>query len=148
MTLLEQYNKNKNNEMGNDQNGEMEMPLATVQNVEDVNIQLIGEDEENGQIMTDDEIVEDVTSRDEEEDDERDEGACRHTVNNDAAMDAVSTSVKWAEENIVSASDILVLKRIQEKVLNVYLQAKKQKKFDSFFYSNGIRLQILYCTVS
>lgn len=38
MTLLEQYNKNKNNEMGNDQNGEMEMPLATVQNVEDVNI--------------------------------------------------------------------------------------------------------------
>lgn len=98
--------------------------------------------------MTDDEIVEDVTSRDEEEDDERDEGACRHTVNNDAAMDAVSTSVKWAEENIVSASDILVLKIIQEKVLNVYLQAKKQKKFDSFFYSNGIRLQILYCTVS
>lgn len=83
---------------------------------EDVNMWLIGEEEENGQIMTDEEIVEEITRGDEEEDcDEREEASCLHlTVSNDAAMDAFASSVKWAEENNVSASDILVLKRLQE----------------------------------
>lgn len=162
LALLEQYKKKKSNEMGNDLNDDIEMPLAVDTNVdenvdrelielqdtiseklvegnesltaEDVNMWLIGEEEENGQIMTDEEIVEEITRGDAGEDcDEREEASSfHHTVSNDAAMDAFATSVKWAEENNVSASEILVLKRLQEKVLKVSFQAKKQKKIDSF----------------
>ncbi|KAG8327089.1 hypothetical protein J6590_026423 [Homalodisca vitripennis] len=48
--------------------------------------------------------------------------------------------VEWSEENGVSASDILVLKRLQKEVLKVSFQAKKQNKIERF-YSNGINLQ-------
>uniref|UniRef100_A0A1B6LK79 DDE-1 domain-containing protein n=2 Tax=Graphocephala atropunctata TaxID=36148 RepID=A0A1B6LK79_9HEMI len=148
MTLLEQYKKTKNtgNQKGNDQDEENDRELTELRDTiaeklvdesesltkEDVHMWLIGE-EENGQLMTEDEIIEDVTRREEEEGDGRECAIVLHTVSNYAAMDAFSTSVKWAEENNVSASDILVLKRLQEKVLKVSFQAKQQTKIDSFF---------------
>jgi len=37
-------------------------------------------------------------------------------------------SITWVEENGVFASDILVLKQMQEKVLKASFQTKEQKK--------------------
>jgi len=44
----------------------------------------------------------------------------------DATINFLTTSITWEEENRISASDILVLKQLQEKVLKASLfQTKK-----------------------
>uniref|UniRef100_A0A1B6HY21 Uncharacterized protein n=1 Tax=Homalodisca liturata TaxID=320908 RepID=A0A1B6HY21_9HEMI len=80
---------------------------------------LIGEEEESIWIMTDYEIIKDKTSR-EEEGDRREEAYSLHTISNNAVMNAFAITVKWAEENDMSVSDILVLKRLQNKQKKIY----------------------------
>ena len=57
-------------------------------------------------LKMDDEIV-DVMTREEEEE-EGEAATTVHTVGRDMAVDAFTTSIKWAEENGVSACEILV----------------------------------------
>lgn len=47
-------------------------------------------------------------------------------------MDAVKTPFKWNEESDMLASDNLVLRKLQEKVLKMSFQIKKQKKISIF----------------
>ncbi|KAG8273695.1 hypothetical protein J6590_017017, partial [Homalodisca vitripennis] len=96
---------------------------------EDVNKCLINQKEESIQIKTDDEIIKDVTSREEGATGER--GRVQ-SISNNAAMNAFSTSVKWAKGNDMSASDILVLKRLQENIPKVSFQAKNKGKLKDF----------------
>ena len=88
--------------------------------------------EENYQLMTDDEIIDEVAGEEEEEMVEEPTAALI-TVGHDCAMEAFNTDIKWAEENCVPASELLVLKRVKDKVLKSSFKAKKQKKIDSFF---------------
>ncbi|KAK2578838.1 hypothetical protein KPH14_012193 [Odynerus spinipes] len=63
---------------------------------DDVSKWLAGGEEENNQFLTDDDIIEEVMTEEEKEEEDEEE-----------AMDSFTTSIIWAEENGVSASDIL-----------------------------------------
>lgn len=106
----------------------------------DIDAWLTGEEEEQYQIMTDDEIVADIL--DNGDDDETDMGtdsaaAVPQTVNTDQALHAFATAITWAEENSASAIEILTLKGLQEKVLKHSFNAKKQKTIKDFFLASN-----------
>lgn len=72
----------------------------------DVNSWLAGDEEEQHQIMTEDEIVSEVLDNsDEDEVEERITSSTvstnMHAVNNDTAVNAFTTVITWAEENIL-----------------------------------------------
>lgn len=95
-----------------------------------------GEAEENNQFLTDDDIIEEVMAV-EKPDDENGVGKGEDVVTvqritHTAAIDSFTTAITWAKENAVSASDILVLKRLQETVLKALFETKKQKLIDNF----------------
>lgn len=46
------------------------------------------------------------------------------TITHFTAIDSFVTSITWAEENEIDAGDILVLKRLQEKVLKASFKTK------------------------
>ena len=77
--------------------------------------------------MTDDEIV-DVMTSEEEEEEEGEAATAVHTVGRDMAVNAFRTSLEWTEENGVSACEILVLIKLQEKTIKVSFQPKKQEE--------------------
>ncbi|KAG8271342.1 hypothetical protein J6590_065234 [Homalodisca vitripennis] len=96
----------------------------------DVNDWFTGEEEEQlCQIMTDDAIVANIL--DSGDDDEGERGtdcvaAAPQTVNTDQALRAFTTAIIWAEENSASASELLTLKGLQEKVLKHSLMLKNK----------------------
>lgn len=101
----------------------------------DIDAWLVGDNDEQWQFMTDDEIVEEII--DSAEANEATESTTvatnPQTVNTDKALDAFTTAITWAEENGASATEILTLKGLQEKVLKVSFSAKKQKTIKHFF---------------
>lgn len=99
--------------------------------VSEVNDWLFGNEDENYQLMSDNEIIQDVlTSYDNEEESET--LPVVHTVRHSDAVSAFNTCVRWAEENDVEAADVLVLRRLQEKALKNSLISRKQTKIDDF----------------
>jgi hypothetical protein len=48
-------------------------------------------------------------------------------------MSVFTTCYKWAEENKVQAEDILILKRLQEKVLKQAFRNRRQNTIEAFF---------------
>ena len=57
-----------------------------------------------------------------------------HTVGHDKAVDAFTTSIKWAGENGVSACGILVLKKLQEKALKCGFKPRNGHKCSPFSF--------------
>lgn len=146
MELLEQYKK-KDPKHRDPVDGEGEMnqlrelgnqklvdPNDDEMTMDDVNVWLTGEEDENDQFMTEDEIIEDV-AREEEEEGEVDWGEVTavRTIPHNAAIDSFATSIMWAEENGVSASDILILKKLQDQVLKSSFTVKKQTTIANYF---------------
>lgn len=85
---------------------------------------LICEKEEKSHILAVNKIIKDVMSREKEEEYKgRDKLFSHHSL---------SHNVKWQEENKMSASDILVLKRLQEKVYRCYSRSRNKRKPSSF----------------
>lgn len=146
MKLLEQYKKKPNNtaildidksdlnQLRDVFNKQLVDTADNVLTTDDVSKWLTGDEEEN-QFLTDDDIIEDVTTI--EEDEEESGGGqvtpAVQTIPHDAAIDSFATSITWAEENGVSASDILVLKRLQEQVFKMSFKVKKQTKIENYF---------------
>uniref|UniRef100_A0A1B6ELN4 DDE-1 domain-containing protein n=1 Tax=Cuerna arida TaxID=1464854 RepID=A0A1B6ELN4_9HEMI len=146
LTLLKAYEKEKGDCDGH-KNKDVELNdlrEAIIENLvddpdnltTDVDNWLAGEEEEQSQIMTDDEIIADVLDCDDEN--EVDSAATpvpahTHTVNTDKALDAFRTTITWAEENGASATDIFTLKRLQESMIRHSFSAKKQKSIKNFF---------------
>lgn len=144
MTLLDQYKKDEPNMKASEEREiNLLRDVANEQLVDspnnalttnDVGMWLTGEDDENNQFMTEDEIIEEMAR--EEEDEEQVEGevtAAVQSISHDAAIASFAASITWAEENGVCANDILVLRRLQEQVLKVSLNSKKQRTIDRYF---------------
>jgi hypothetical protein len=91
-------------------------------------------EEGNLQIMTDEEIINNVLE-DNNSVNELDSSIqpiiC--TIRHDDAMNAFNACYKWAKENNMQAEDILTLKRLQEKVLKEAFRNKRQKTIDALF---------------
>jgi hypothetical protein len=89
-----------------------------------------GEKEEINQFLTDDKIIQEVTAEEKDDGNYDNKGGevAVQTITHSTAIDYFIMSITWAEENGVDACDILVLKRLQEKVLKVSFQTKKTKK--------------------
>lgn len=145
MELLGQYQKKTNETViENDDLNELrdvlnEHLIDTDDNVltnDCVHEWLTGNEEEGGNpLLTDDEIIQSVTTQEEDGDDGSGGGEVTHsiqTIPHDIAVRSFATSITWAEENGVSASDILVMKRLQEHVLKTALRVKKQSNIDKY----------------
>lgn len=144
MELLEQYQKKTNktaiedsdlNQLRDLINNQLIDTRDNALTTDDVSGWLAGDDgETTNQFLTDDEIIETVTIV--EEEDEEEVGKTTpavYTIPHDTAVRSFATSITWAEENGVSASDILVLKRLHEKVLIMSFKVKKQSKIENYF---------------
>lgn len=145
MDLLEQYQK-KTNETAID-NSDLnqlrdvfnEHLIDTADNVltnDDVRDWLTGDEGEENQFLSDDEIVDSVSTIEEDCEDGSGGGEVTpavQTIPHDVAVRSFAASITWAEENGVSARDILVLKRLQENVLKMSFKVKKQSKIDNYF---------------
>ncbi|CAK1592361.1 unnamed protein product [Parnassius mnemosyne] len=84
-----------------------------------------GKTEETEQMMTDEEIFEEVK---EEESLTEILGPPNTTakIKPDTAFNCINTCITWAEENGVSAKDVIVLRNIREKVFKQKLQVAKK----------------------
>ncbi|XP_015187494.1 PREDICTED: jerky protein homolog-like [Polistes dominula] len=94
--------------------------------------------EETEQIMTDEEICEAVQEEEEEEESlvEILEAPTATTVKvkPDKAFNCFNTCITWAEENGISAKDIIILRNMREKVFKQRLQvAQKQTTIKDYF---------------
>jgi hypothetical protein len=90
------------------------------------------------QFLTDDEIIEELVVEEKDDDgyyNNKGEEVAVQTITHSTAIDSFTMSITWAEGNGVDTCDILVLKQLQEKVLKVSFQTKKQKKINNFFKS-------------
>uniref|UniRef100_A0A2H8TNS6 Jerky-like n=1 Tax=Melanaphis sacchari TaxID=742174 RepID=A0A2H8TNS6_9HEMI len=95
---------------------------------DDIRKWIDGEEEEKNQFLTNDDIIEEVMAKERDNDgnyDDKEEEVAVQTISHSTAIDSFTTSITWAEENGVDACDILVLQRLQEKVLKASLQTKK-----------------------
>ncbi|KAG8291183.1 hypothetical protein J6590_066673 [Homalodisca vitripennis] len=111
--------------------------------VADVDAWLTGEEEEQYQIMTDDEIVAEVLDCSDENTHTRARAHTHththtrthtHTTNNDRALIIFTTAITWAEENGGSATAILTLKRLQESVKNIPFVQKSKNSLKTLFF--------------
>jgi hypothetical protein len=101
---------------------------------------LAGGKEENLQIVTDEEIInnglEDDNSGNEQE---SSTPPIIRTIRHEDAMSASNKCYKWAEENNVQAEDIRSLKRFQQKVLKRHLETINGKLLTIFFCKNAVK---------
>lgn len=154
LNLLEVYKKNsktdstlqtgRDDELNSLQEAISEELVSVCEDLtaDDVTNWLDGDDEERYQVMTDDEIIADARADEDEEDgeggvDPATTATAARSVSHNIAISAFDTAVLWAEENGVSAPDMLTLKRLQEKVVKLSFQSKKQKTMESFFSSKN-----------
>ncbi|KAG8255565.1 hypothetical protein J6590_089647 [Homalodisca vitripennis] len=139
LTLLQDYEKQKKS-YSEQQNDESELNEKT--DLRDAIIEQLVDDPNDltgspGRKKNNyDEIVADIL--DSGDDDEGERGtdcvaAAPQTVNTDQALRALTTAITWAEENIASASELLTLKGLQEKMLTHSFDAKKQKTIKDCF---------------
>lgn len=86
--------------------------------------------------LSDQEIVDEVTSQGESTDDNIEEAvpaAQAFTVSCDDAMSAATTLLRWAEERGVGMEHVIMLKTFQEKVMTDSFKRKSQKTLDDYF---------------
>lgn len=80
-------------------------------------------------------IIEEVIAEEKDNDGNYDDNEGKvavQIVTHSTAIDSFTTSITWAEENGVDACDILVLKRLHEKVLKASFQTKNKRKLIIF----------------
>jgi|AKYZ01.1.fsa_nt_gi Tc5 transposase DNA-binding domain./DDE superfamily endonuclease./CENP-B N-terminal DNA-binding domain. len=97
-----------------------------------VNDWLFGNEDENCQLMSDNEIIQDVLTTYDHEEQSETLPVHVQTIRHSDAVNAFHTCVTWAEQNDVEAADALVLRRLQEKAIKISLVSKKQTKIDDF----------------
>lgn len=117
MELLDQYKKSVDTDKGDI--NRLKLVNGDKLTADNVGVWLDGEEDENMHFINEDEIVEDATNEDEEEEGEEGEAAVQK-IPHDAAIAALTTSVTREEENGVNASDVLVLKILQEQVFKKF----------------------------
>lgn len=93
--------------------------------------------EETEQIMTDEEICEEVQEEESPVEILEPRTTTVIKIKPDMAFNCFNTSITWAEENGVSAKDIIILRNMREKVFKQGLQvAKKQTSIKDYFKTN------------
>lgn len=92
------------------------------------------EDGENV-FMDEQDIVDNVQNENEDEDDAPSDAPSVFTpsVKLDKALASFNTCVQWAEENNISAEDIMTLRKLRENVFKKNFTARKQNLITSYF---------------
>jgi hypothetical protein len=103
-------------------------------------IWLAGGGEENLQIMTDEEIINNVLEDNNSENEQESSAPLIiRTIRHDDATSASNTCYKWVEDNNMQAEDILALEKLQEVVLKEAFRSKRQEIIDAFFCKNAVK---------
>ncbi|KAL4142187.1 hypothetical protein QTP88_004696 [Uroleucon formosanum] len=87
---------------------------------DDIRKWIEGDEEENNQFFTDNNIIEEVMAKEKDNDmnyDDKEGEVVVQTVTHSTAIDSYPTFIAWAEENGEDPCDILGLIKLQEKVL-------------------------------
>lgn len=90
-------------------------------------------DDNLGADLTDEEIVQEVTSDTQDDIIEEAVETKYYTVTCNEAMLAASTLIRWCEEHELDVNNVLILKDIQEKAMTDCMRKKKQKTITDFF---------------
>lgn len=83
--------------------------------------------------MTDDDVIEEVMAEGKNNVgnyDNKEREVIVQIITHSTEIDSFTTSITWVKENGVDADDILVLKRMQEKVLKASFQTILLKQID------------------
>jgi len=102
-------------------------------NKNDLNNWIFGSLNENTQLLTDDEIIEEVTVDVDQQEDNQNIISQQRSVTNNDAMNTLNTIMTWAEENEVMNEELLMLKRMQEGIIELMFDVKKQKIITNYF---------------
>ena len=90
------------------------------------------EEIQHQEILTDDEIIQAVTKEDiEKEEDE--EFLPPSKVSASEATKALTTAIEWAEQNVESCEEVMLLRRLRDKAFNHQIGASVQKKINQYF---------------
>ncbi|GBL83839.1 hypothetical protein AVEN_132713-1 [Araneus ventricosus] len=82
-------------------------------------------------ILTDDEIFRTVTAEDDDDDDVTPVNPIK--ISHSEAGAALSTSLQWAEEQNFEAHEIMLLRRLRDRVFELKIGTAAQRKINDFF---------------
>lgn len=88
-------------------------------------------DDNLGADLTDEEIVQEVTS-DSQADIIEEAMETKYTVTSDEALSAANTLLRWCEERELDVNSVLILKDIQDKAMTDCMRKKKQKTITDY----------------
>lgn len=86
---------------------------------------------DNEPVLSDEAIVEKIQFEEMSEDENQDVSAVP-TIKSDEALSSFNKCIKWAEENMVSVDDVMVLRKLREYSFKQSFAAKKQTKITDY----------------
>ncbi|GBN85747.1 hypothetical protein AVEN_157404-1 [Araneus ventricosus] len=97
-------------------------------------LQWAAEDDDSltrNKILTDDEIIRTVASEDDDDDDVTPVNPIKISHSETGA--ALNTSLQWAEEQNFEAHEIMLLRRLKDRVFELKIETAAQRKITDYF---------------